>query len=83
MNTHRTVVELFGWIGTLLILGSYGLLSFGIVDGNSILYHTFVLIGAIGVALISYYKQAYQPLVLNGIFALLASFAIIRLLFLH
>ena len=70
-------LEIIGWIGTLLILVSYSLLAMGVI-GNVPLYHWLVLAGSIGVAAISYRKKAWQPFVLNVIFAVLACIALIR-----
>jgi len=71
--------EVLGWVGVVFVLGSYCLLALGIIDGNSWMYHSLVLAGSAFVAIISYQKRAFQPLVLNAIFALLAIIALIRL----
>ena len=77
--TSRSI-ETIGWLGATLILGSYGLLSLGIISGSSLIYHALVLAGSIGVAAISYRKKARQPMILNVIFAFFALIAIARII---
>ena len=75
----NTLWELGGWIGVVLILVSYCLLSLGFIDGDNTLYHILILAGSTLVASISFSKQNYQPFVLNIIFAILAIVALVRL----
>lgn len=79
-NNKHNVRESIGWIGVVIIIASYGLLATGIVDNDSILYHSLVFVGALGVASVSYKKHDLQPAVLNAIFAILALIALFRLL---
>lgn len=79
-HSKNILYEDLGWFGVILIVGSYGLLASGVLNSESVLYHALVLGGSLSVALISFIKKAYQPAVLNGIFALLAIIALARLL---
>ena len=72
--------EFLGWIGAFALLTSYALLSFGIIGGDTYLYHGMLLIGSIGLAIITYRHQAYQSFIVNTIFSLLAGIALLRLL---
>ncbi|GEM_PF-159397 len=80
-TNKNATIEYIGWIGVVLVVGSYGLLALGFVNSSSILYHSLVLLGASGVAIVSYKKRSYQPAVLNGIFAILAVTALMRIIF--
>ena len=71
------LTDIIGWIGTLLILVAYGLLSTGLI-ASDIRYYIPMLIGSTGVAIISYVKKAWQPCVLNIIFAILSIVAIVK-----
>jgi hypothetical protein len=73
--------ETLGWIGTTALLGSYALLGFNIISGDSLIYHTLILVGATGLAVITYRHQAFQSFVVNFIFSIIAVIAILRLLF--
>jgi hypothetical protein len=76
------LAESLGWIGAAGLLGSYALLSLGIINGDSIIYHTMLLAGSAGLAVITYRHQAYQSFMVNVVFSLLACVAIFRILFL-
>ncbi|HEY0965292.1 MAG TPA: hypothetical protein VGE13_02310 [Candidatus Saccharimonadales bacterium] len=76
------LAETLGWIGAIAILGSYGLISFGIIDSNSILYHSLMLAGSSGLAIITYRHRAFQSFTVNTVFSILAIIAIARLLML-
>ena len=71
-----------GWIGTAGVLLAYGLLSVGIIAGETLLYHFLMLVGSVGLAIITYHRKTYQPLVVNVVFSILALTALVRLLFL-
>lgn len=76
------VYEILGWVGVVFVLGSYCLLATGIIDGNSWVYHVLVLTGSVFIAVISYIRRVYQPMVLNICFSVLAIVALVRILFL-
>jgi hypothetical protein len=77
----NTVAEAFGWLGSSMLLGGYALLSLGIVDSSSLLYHSMSLIGGAGLAVVTFRHRAFQSVVVNIFFTILASVAIIRLTF--
>ena len=56
----------------LVYLFSYGFWHLGVVDSSSYIYHGIILVSSLSVAIISGLKRAYQPLVLNLIFAFIA-----------
>jgi len=76
------IYETLGWVGVVFVLGSYCLLATGMIDGNSWVYHVLVLIGSVFIAVISYIRRVFQPMVLNVCFSVLALVALIRILFL-
>jgi hypothetical protein len=73
--------EIYAWYGMIVIVLAYAILSFGIVSSNSIIYQLLNITGAIGIILISFKKKAYQPGVLNVIWAIIALIALIGILF--
>ena len=75
------LIEIFGWYGMVAIIGAYALSSFGVLEPNTLLYQLLNLSGAVGIVCVSFTKKAYQPGVLNTIWAVIASLAIGRLLF--
>lgn len=72
--------ETLGWLGAGGVLLGYALLSLAIIPGNSILYHSLMLFGSAGLALITYKRRAYQPMVVNLVFCFFAIVALIRLI---
>jgi len=66
------VVGVLGWYGTLAILGAYLSLSMGWLD-RGVSYQLLNLTGASGVALVCWWKRAWQPLWLEVAWAIVAA----------
>ena len=77
---NKTFINILGWYGTLAIVIAYVLVSFSFILPNSMLFQVLNGTGAIGIVIISLYKKAYQPAVLNIIWTLVAFIAIINIL---
>jgi len=77
---QKIIDEIFGWYGTFAIILAYALVSFGILSPSSSIYQILNGTGALGIVYISFKKKAYQPGVLNIIWAIIALIAIIKLL---
>lgn len=78
-STTYQPLDIVAWLGTALIIVSYGLLSLGLLP-NVLLYHTFNLLGSLAVAAISYKHRVWQPFTVNACFVIFALIAIIRAL---
>ncbi len=78
--SKKLIEELFGWYGTITIVGAYALLSFGLITGDSLLFQILNGTGAVGIAYISLKKKAYQPAVLNIIWTIIAIVGIVMIL---
>jgi len=78
--SKNQLAESLGWIGACALLGSYALLSFEVIDANSLIYHGLMLTGAAGLAVITYRHRAFQSFIVNSIFSIIALIAIARLL---
>ena len=76
----RVFIEILGWYGTVAIVGAYALVSFSLLDAESLVYQMLNGTGAVGIVLVSLHKRAYQPAVLNAIWTGIALLAILRLL---
>jgi hypothetical protein len=77
---QKLIDESIGWYGTCAIVLAYALVSFEFLSSSTFLYQILNGTGALGIAYISFKKKAYQPGVLNVIWAIIALIAIIRLL---
>ncbi len=76
----KNLIEIFGWYGTVAIVLAYALVSFSVLSAGSIWYQLLNGTGAIGIVVVSLYKKAYQPGILNIIWTLIAMIAIINIL---
>jgi hypothetical protein len=64
-------IEIIGWIGALLILGAYILLTLGRIDGRSVAYQAMNVVGALGFVINSGANGAYPSAVLNVVWMLI------------
>lgn len=69
-----------GWYGTGAILAAYAFVSFGVLKSDGLVYQFLNLTGAIGIIVTSLAKKAYQPMVLNVVWLVVAAAAIIGVL---
>lgn len=70
-----------GWYGMIALLVAFGLNSFGIIGATSMIYLMLNLTGALGIAYISFKKKAYQPGILDAVWAAIALVNIIGISF--
>jgi len=75
------IIELYGWYGTIAIILAYTLVSLSIINPTNIWYQILNATGALGVVLVSFHKNNYQPGVLNIVWTLIALIAIVKMLF--
>jgi hypothetical protein len=77
---EKIIDEALGWYGTFAILLAYALVSLGILSSQTFIYQILNGTGALGIVYISFKKRAYQPGILNIIWAIIALIALIKLL---
>jgi hypothetical protein len=70
--------EIIGWYGAVAIVVAFALVSFEVVTPTSLIYQILNGTGALGIVYISFKKKAYQPGVLNVIWAIIAIVAIAK-----
>jgi hypothetical protein len=78
---YFTAENIIGWIGVIFVLCAYSLVSFDIVSAQTVTFQGLMLLGSMGVMLISYRRHDTQPLLLNFIFALIALISLVRIIF--
>lgn len=76
----KSIRNILGWYGVLAVLVAYGLLSFKVLQANSLPYQLLNLSGALGIIVETAAKKDAQPLALNLIWAVVAAIAIIRII---
>ena len=74
----KTFVDIAGWSGTVLVLGSYALISSGKLQPRSALYQWMNLVGAVGLAINSGWNGAWPSAGLNIVWLGIAIFAMRR-----
>ena len=74
----KTLVDIAGWSGTVLVLGSYALISAGKLQPRSALYQGMNLFGAIGLAINSGWNGAWPSAGLNVVWLGIAIVAMRR-----
>lgn len=70
--------QTIGWIGTALIVIAYFLVSSKKVEGNSKIYQTINLLGAICVGVNVFSQHAWPALALQIIWGIIAIFSLIK-----
>jgi len=71
-------MEILCWIGSLILILSYFLLSTGRIKQPNILYHSMNLTGSTIFIIYSYSINAAPSMFINIIFAIIAIYSIIR-----
>lgn len=79
MTAAEIAVEVAGWAGAFLILLAYLLLSAGRLTGQSLVYQAMNVAGAAGFIINGWWHGALPSAVLNVIWMLIGTIALIRL----
>lgn len=72
-------INIIGWVGAGGVLAAYALVSTGRVPAASYTYQALNLVGAAGLAANTFYYMSYPSTALNVIWALIAVYAIGKL----
>jgi hypothetical protein len=75
----KTLVDIAGWTGAVLILGSYALISSGKLNPRSALYQWLNVAGAIGFIINSGWNGAWPSAGLNIVWLGIAIVALTRI----
>lgn len=73
--------EAAGWYGTVAIVLAYMLVSFKVIESDSLPYQLLNLTGALGIVAVSLVKRVKQPAVLNMFWAAIAFVALLSIIF--
>ncbi len=75
----KNFIELFGWYGAFALILGYALVSFSVLQSTDIMYQLLNATGALGIVVVSFYKRAYQPGIVNVIWATIAVVAMLNI----
>ena len=74
----NTLVEILGWIGSVLIVGSYALNITGRLAATSKLYVLANIIGGVFFVVNTYFHQAYPSMFVNIVWVIIAFLMIFK-----
>ena len=74
------LISTLGWIGSLLVIGAYGLNSYQKIKSDSLIFQLMNLAGGILLIINSMYKEAYPFTFINTVWVLIAIPAISRII---
>jgi len=74
----KLAIEVVGWIGAVLIVLAYALLSAGKVAGDSRLYQYMNIVGALGFVVNSGWNGAYPSAALNVVWIGIGSYGLLQ-----
>jgi len=80
LRLMKNIVQILGWYGVVAILSAYALNVFSLTNSSGALFLWLNLTGSAGIVVVSWHKRDFQPLVLNGIWLLIAGLGLIQLL---
>lgn len=72
------LIEIVGWVGAVLILGAYALLSMGKLHGRSPWYQWMNVVGSAGFVVNSGWNGAYPSAALNVVWMGIGAWVLIR-----
>ena len=72
--------EILGWLGSLMIVVAYGLVSFKKIDTESLLYQWLNVLGAIGLIVITAYREAWPSTFLNVVWLFIGVPALVKIM---
>jgi len=72
------IIEIIGWVGMILILVAYFLLTSKKLKENSKKYHLLNLVGGLLIVINALSHNAYPPATLNIIWSIIAVYGILK-----
>lgn len=72
------LIEVVGWVGSLLLVTAYGLNSFKKIQAGSVLFNGMNLVAGILLIMYSYFKEASANIFINSVWVIIALVAILK-----
>jgi hypothetical protein len=76
----KLLIDVTGWLGSLMVITAYGLNSYQVIKSNSWAFLLLNLIGGLCLIIYSVYYTAYANTFINTVWVIIAIPAIIRLI---
>ena len=78
MTTVGIAIDILGWLGALVLVAAYSLISYGSVDGRSPVYQTLNVIGSILLIVNTAWHRAWPSSLVNLVWVGIAIGALSR-----
>ena len=72
-------IDIFGWIGSILLVTAYALISNNKIKADSYFYQIFNVIGSIALILNTYHYSAYPSTFVNAVWLAIGAVAIFKI----
>lgn len=75
---HNLIVDMLGWLGAVILLSAYGLVSIRKLEGDSVPYQLLNLAGGLFLIVNTVYYGAYPSSTVNLVWSLIAILTLSR-----
>ena len=72
------IVEIVGFIGALMVLSAYILITTSKVNAHQKRFHILNGLGSLGILINAFYHNAMPSVLLNGVFLLVAGYGFLK-----
>lgn len=72
------LIEMLGWIGSILVVGAYALNSYQKIKSDSLQFQMMNLVGGVLLIINSIYKEAYPFTFINSVWVVIAVSSLIK-----
>ena len=72
------IIEIIGWIGSLLIIYAYAMNMFKKMSSDSVVYYVLNILGSASLIINTIYHHAMPPTVVNIVWIMVAVIALIK-----
>lgn len=79
MISSSLIIECIGWVGAILVLVAFFLISTNRTDASKPIFHWLNIIGALGLIIHTSYNSAYPSAFVNIIWVGVAIFSLVKL----
>ncbi|MBX2945268.1 MAG: hypothetical protein KF725_05500 [Cyclobacteriaceae bacterium] len=76
----KLLIDVIGWIGSIMVIAAYGLNSYQKVKSDSLIFLLLNMVGGICLIIYSVYYTAYANTFINVVWVIIAVPAIIQLI---
>jgi hypothetical protein len=76
----KLLIDIIGWIGSIMLIAAYGLNSYQKIKSDSFLFLTLNVVAGLLLIIYTWYKEAFANTFLNVVWVIIAIPALIKLL---